>query len=419
MIHAAPPARITRDQLLDMDRNDPLAAFRDAFVLPAGIVYLDGNSLGALPRSAPERLETVIRREWGETLVRAWNQHDWIGMPLRVGSKIARLVGARPQEVVVADSTSVNLFKLLAAALRLRPGRRFVVAADGDFPSDLYVAQGLIELLGGGRALRRVAPDALAAALDDDVAVLSLSHVNYKTGVMHDMAALTRAAHAHGVLVCWDLSHSAGCMPLDLDGCDADFAVGCGYKFLNGGPGAPAFLFVAERLQEEARQPLTGWLGHAAPFEFEPHYRPAPGIARHLCGTPPILGLAALDAALDVLLAADLILVRAKSARLGDLFLQLVAQECAGHDLQVACPQESERRGSQVCLRHPGGYAIVQALITQGVIGDFRTPDVLRFGMAPLYLRYVDLWDAIRILREIMERGTWKSAEFQRRGAVT
>src|SRR5690606_29149439 len=310
----------TRDDCVARDRDDPLAKFRDRFHLPEGVIYLDGNSLGALPRVAAERMRAVVEQEWGRDLIRSWNIHGWIDLPRRAGNKIARLIGAEPGEVIVADSTSVNLFKLLAAALRLRPGRTVIVSERDNFPTDLYVAQGLIDLLGAGHELRLIdRPEDAIDAIDEDVAVVSLTHVNYRTGRIHPMRDLTAAAHRAGALMLWDLCHSAGALPVELGACEADLAVGCGYKYLNGGPGAPAFLYVAERLQDDIRPPLSGWMGHEAPFAFDVDYRPAPGIARNLCGTPAILSLTALDAGLDVLLDADMNEVRAKSLALGDL----------------------------------------------------------------------------------------------------
>jgi kynureninase len=407
-----------------LDRADPLAPLRERFELPPGVVNLDGNSLGPLPRSVPARLREVVEGEWGRDLIRSWNRHGWIDLPRAVGAKIARLIGAAPDEVVVADSTSVGLFKLLAAALELDPERRVVVSEAGNFPTDLYVAQGLartLEALGGPRLeLRTIARRSeLDGALGGDVAVVMLSQVDYRTGELWDLAETTRRIQACGALTLWDLAHSAGAVPVDLAGAGADLAVGCGYKFLNGGPGAPAFMYVAGRHQARLRSPLQGWLGHAAPFAFEPEYRPAAGIARFQAGTPPVLSMAALDAALDAFDGVDLVAVRAKSVALGDLFLELVARECAGQGIEPACPRDGARRGSQVSFRHPEGYAIVQALIARGVIGDFREPDVLRFGLAPLYLRYVDVAEAVRHLREVLETGEWDRQDFKTRAMVT
>jgi kynureninase len=410
---------LVRADAAALDRADTLASFRDCFALPDGIIYLDGNSLGALPKAAAARVAGVVEAEWGVDLIRSWTKHSWIDLPLRVGDKIARLIGARAGEVVVADSTSINLFKLMAAALRLRPNRRVILSESGNFPTDLYVAQGLIELLGGRHELRLVAPENLAAAIDDDVALVSLTHVNYRSGLVHDMAGLTRRAHDAGALVLWDLAHSAGALPVDLSGCDADLAVGCGYKYLNGGPGAPAFLCIAQRLQGEIRMPLTGWLGHAEPFAFETGFRPAPGIARAIVGTPPVLSLAALEVGIDIALEADMAAVRRKSLALSRLFIDLVAQECAGLGLTLASPARDELRGSQVSFAHDEGYAVMQALIARGVIGDFRAPDVLRFGFAPLYQRFVDVWDAVGTLRGILTTREWDRPEFKARAAVT
>ncbi|HKP23329.1 MAG TPA: kynureninase [Dongiaceae bacterium] len=403
----------------DMDTADPLARSHDAFVLPEGVVYLDGNSLGALPKQAEERVRTVITRQWGQDLIKSWNVHDWIGVPARLGGKIARLIGARAGEVLVADSTSLNVFKALHAALGLRPGRSVVLSDNGNFPTDLYMAQGLTELLSDSHRLEVVAPDEIAASLTEDVAVLMLTEVDYRTGRLHDMKALTKAAHDKGALVLWDLAHSAGAFPVDLNGCGADFAVGCGYKYLNGGPGAPAFIYVAERWQGSAEQPLFGWMGHDAPFAFDLDYRPKPGIARFLVGTPPILSLTALEAGLDLFADVELEALRRKSGALGDLFIALVAQELAGSGLGLASPRLASERGSQVSYRHPEGYPIMQALIARGVIGDFRAPDILRFGFAPLYVSFADIWNAVAHLKAVMAAQEWQKPEFRRRAAVT
>ena len=404
---------MTRDELTRLDAVDPLAGFRARFSLPDGVIYLDGNSLGPLPAATPGRIAEVIGDEWGQGLIRSWNDAGWIDRAGRVGNKIGRLIGAAPQSVMVADSTSVNLFKLLSAALRMRPERRVILSEAGNFPTDLYIAEGLADLLGRGHELRCVAPDEIVTHLQPDVAVVMLTEVNYHTGRRHDMAAITAAAHHAGALTLWDLAHSAGAMPVELAACDADLAVGCGYKFLNGGPGAPAFLYVAPRLQAEMIYPITGWLGHAAPFAFEPGFRPAYGIARATVGTPPIISLSALEVGIDLALEADLALVRAKSLRMGEVFAALTAEL----DVTLMTPMGS--RGSQISLAHPDAYAVMQALIERGVIGDFRAPDVLRFGMTPLYTRYADLWDAALVLREILAAETWREPRFHARRAVT
>jgi len=407
---------LTRDDCLKLDAADPLAGRRELFDLPQGVIYLDGNSLGALPRNVPDRLQAAVAQEWGGDLIKSWNTADWIGLPARVGARIAPLIGAAAGEVIAADSTSVNLFKLAAGAMKLRPGRKVIVTEPGNFPTDLYILQGLRDFLGEVE-LRVVEPASLQAALDEDVALLLLTHVHYKTGAVHDMAALTARAHEVGALALWDLSHSAGALAVDLNGCGADLAVGCGYKYLNGGPGAPAFLFIANRLQTTFQTPLTGWMGHAAPFAFSDDYAPAPGVLRGLCGTPSVLALTGLEAALEAFDGVDMGQLRAKSMRLGDLFLDLALERCQGFGL--GCPRAAARRGSQVALTHESGYAIMQALIARGVIGDFRAPDVLRFGFTPLYVRYVDVWDAVDILSDIMASGEWRQARFHEVSAVT
>jgi kynureninase len=411
--------RLTREDCRALDAADPLAEKRNAFALREDVIYLDGNSLGALPSATPARIAAVIEREWGSDLITSWNKHGWIDLPRRVGDKIARLIGAAPGEVMVADSTSINLFKALAAALALNPGRRVILSERDNFPTDLYIAQGLVELLGRQHELRLVAADALAGAIDDETAILLLSHINYRTGAVHDMAALTAAAHAREALAIWDVAHSAGALAVDLGAVKADFAVGCGYKFLNGGPGAPAFVFAAKRHQDSAQQPLSGWLGHAAPFAFESDYRPAPGIDRFICGTPPILSLAALEVGVDLALSVDTALVRAKAMALTDLFVRAVEQQCEGFGRALISPREATRRGSQVSFTHPQAYPVMQALIARGVIGDVRAPDILRFGFAPLYLRFVDAWDAADALREVLATRAWDQPQFHRRAAVT
>ncbi len=409
---------LTREEVVSWDETDPLRSFRDEFDLPEGVLYLDGNSLGALPKRTAARLQQIVAEEWGRGLIRSWNAHDWIRYPRRVGDRIAKILGAAPGQVVAADSTSVNLFKLLGAALGLRAGRSVILSEEENFPTDLYVAQGLSGLLGKGR-LKLVPRADLVSAVDADVAVVTLTHVDFRTGEMHDMKEITRLCHERGALVIWDLSHSAGAVPLHLDRDDVDFAVGCGYKYLNGGPGAPAFLYVAERHQDAIRPPLSGWMGHEAPFAFDTDYRPAPGIERHLCGTPAILAMAALEVGVEIFSRADMEQVRAKSRRMGDLFLRLVEERCGGLGLAPAGPRDSAKRGSQVSLRHEQGYPIMQALIAENVIGDFRAPDILRFGFTPLYLRYVDVWDAVMILKRILESGAWQRSEFQKRQLVT
>ena len=408
-----------RETCLSFDRQDPLAAVRQEFAVPDGVIYLDGNSLGALPRQTVQRLNQVVAEEWGTGLIRSWNAAHWIDAPARIGDKIARLIGANAGEVIVADSTSVNLFKLLAGALRLQPGRHFILTESANFPTDLYIAQGLIDLLDGNQALRVVERGELERALDGSVAILMLTHVDYSSGEIHDMRRLTSAAHQHGTLAVWDLSHSAGAVPVDLNASQVDLAIGCGYKYLNGGPGAPAYLFIAKALQDAMRSPLSGWMGHAAPFAFEPEYRPAPGINRQLAGSPPILSMLALEVAVDLWLKVDRQEGRRKSMALGDLFIALVDDTLRDLGIEVASPREAESRGSQVSLRHKEAYRVMRALIDRGVIGDFRTPDLMRFGFAPLYTRYVDIFDAVSSLREVLITRAWQRPEYATRLTVT
>ncbi|MEO8185825.1 MAG: kynureninase [Burkholderiaceae bacterium] len=426
---------MTRDDCVALDIEDPLAAHRGAFVVPAGVIYLDGNSLGALPLAARDRIARVVEHEWGDGLIRSWNAAHWIELPRRVGTKIAHLVGAQPDEVICADSTSINLFKVLATALRLqalRPQapqvslreRNVILSEKTNFPTDLYVAQGVINLLGQGHELRLVEFDEVADAIDDRTAVVMLTHVNFRTGAMHDMSALTSRAHGAGALTLWDLSHSVGAVPVDLNMAAADFAVGCGYKYLNGGPGAPAFVFVAGRhlaaiADDTYAQPLAGWLGHHAPFEFAVDYRPAASIDRYAVGTPSIIALSALEVGVDTVLAAGIHALRAKSIALTQLFVDLVEQRCAVLGLSLVSPRNAAHRGSQVCLSHPHAYAVMQALINRSVIGDFRAPDIVRFGFAPLYVGYADVWDAVQALHQVLAEHEWQRTEFQTREAVT
>ncbi len=407
------------EEALRLDHQDPLAPCREFFELPPRLAYFDGNSLGPLSLASRLRLRQAAEEEWGKQLVSAWNTAGWIDLPARVGQRIARLVGAGPDEVLVADATSVNLFKLLAAALALRPGRRVLLCQAEQFPSDLYIAQGLAALVGAGAEVRLAPTRELAAALSPEVAVVCCSHVDFRSGELYDMAAIGAAAQAVGALTCWDLSHNAGALPVELNASGADFAVSCGYKFLNGGPGAPSFLYVRKSLQEAATNPLAGWLGHADPFAFAPDYTPAPGIARFACGTPPILSLAALDAALEVFDQADLALIRRKSLELGDFFRELLARRCPGCGFEIVTPEEPERRGSQLSLRHPDAYPLVKALIASGVVPDFRAPDLLRFGLTPLYQRFLDVFQAVETLRRILISGEWREPRFQVRAKVT
>lgn len=407
----------TIDQIRDLDASDPLAPFRDEFELPDGVVYLDGNSLGPLPKTTRPRLNDVVSREWGQDLIRSWNSNDWINAPRRLGDKIATLIGANAGEVICGDTTSINVFKALSAAIQLNPDRQVLLSERGNFPTDAYMMEGLSALSRGHLEARLVDRSDVLNALDESIAVLLLTQTHYKSGELWDMADVTRAAQEKGVRVIWDLSHSAGAFPVDLNGCNADFAVGCGYKYLNGGPGAPAFIFVAQRHQERVFPALSGWLGHQAPFAFDDTYTPASGIDRFQCGTPGILGMAALECGLDLLLQADLQQIRNKSEALGDLFIKLVDENLTGFSL--ASPRLAAHRGSQVSIAHEDGYAIMQALIERGVIGDFRSPDILRFGFTPLYTRFEDVWRAVSEIRDIMQSGAWQDPRFAVKSAVT
>jgi len=405
---------LDRDALLRLDAQDPLGMMRERFDLPDGLIYLDGNSLGALPRATIGRLASVVQGQWGHGLIRSWNDANWIDLPQTVGAKIAPLIGAQPSEVLACDSTSINLHKLAAAAIAQQSPRRVILTDADNFPTDLYVFQSL-----PGVEVRALPAARIPQAIDDQTALVALTQVNYKTGALLDMAAINAVAHRHGALTLWDLSHSAGALAVDLTADQADLAVGCGYKYLNGGPGAPAYLYVAQRHQVWFRSPLAGWMGHAAPFAFDPTYRPDLGIQNALCGTPSILGLCALDAGIDTFDNVDMNALRVKSQALAQIFLQLVEAKLAPFGFGIACPLNAQLRGSQISLRHVEGYAIMQALIGRGVIGDFRTPDILRFGLTPLYLRYVDIIDAVENLFEVMDKKLYRAPQYQLRRAVT
>lgn len=414
----------TRESCVAADRQDPLAPLKARFDLPPGVLYMDGNSLGVLPRAAAARAAEVITQEWGTGLIRSWNTAGWFELPSRLGDKLAGLLGAREGELVITDTTSLNIFKALAASLRIQqkrqPRRRVILSERDNFPTDLYMIQGMIDLLQQGYEMRLIDDDLpLDRALDEDVAVVLLSHVNYRSGQMHDMAAVTRQAHERGALVIWDLAHAAGAVPVDLNGADADYAVGCTYKYLNGGPGSPAFIWVAPRHIPDFWQPLSGWWGHQRPFDMTVAYEPAGGIRRYLCGTQPIVSLAMVECGLDVAREADMAEVRKKSLALADLFIALVEERCAGHPLTLVTPRDHAQRGSHVSLRHPNGYEVMQALIARGLIGDYREPEVLRFGLTPLYFGYADVWDAVEILKDVLDSKAWDKPEFKQRSAVT
>lgn len=415
---------ITLEQCQAWDAADELAGLREQFDLPEGRIYLDGNSLGALPRNALARAQDVIRREWGRDLINSWNTADWWNLPTRLGDQLAPIVGADAGEIVVTDTTSTNLFKVLAAAMRMQQeadaGRKVIIAERDAFPTDLYVIQGFIESFGQGCSLQLIdGPDELQTAVTNNTAAVVLSHVNYRTGYLWDMQAANDLIHDRNALVIWDLCHAAGAVPVGLKATDSDFAISCTYKYLNGGPGAPAMLWVHPRHMNRFQQPLSGWWGHAKPFDMAPEYAAADGIRRYLCGTQPIVSMSLIACGLEVFEQTDMQAIRRKSLALTDLFVDLVAQECAGEDLTLVTPTAHERRGSHVSFRHPQGYAIVQALIARGVIGDYREPEVMRFGVTPLYLRHVDVWNAVQHLQAVLANREWSKPEFQERGEVT
>ncbi|MBZ9734491.1 kynureninase [Mesorhizobium sp. CA18] len=403
-----------------MDAADPLRAMRDRFVLPEDVIYLDGNSLGAASVDAFSEIETAARQEWARDLIRAWNTAGWFDMPIELGDQLGRLIGAKPGQTVVCDTTSINIYKVLHAALTMRPERSVIVAEGDSFPTDLYMAEGVASTR-PGTVLRLEGADAptIEELVDDRVAVILVNHVNYKSGRLRDMAALTRKAQEAGALIVWDLCHTAGALPVDLDGSNADFAIGCTYKYLNGGPGSPAFIYAANRHHRDIRQPLSGWWGHARPFAFEQGYAAGTGIRRFLCGTQPVLSMRALKGALDMWNDVDIRAVRRKSVALTDLFIRLVEAKCGGFGLELESPRNGAERGSQVSFAHPHGYQVMRALIERGVIGDFRAPSTIRFGFTPLYVGYRDVWDAVEMLEDILRTGIWQDARFAVKTTVT
>ena len=394
--------KITLDDVREMDRIDPFRGKREEFLLPEGVIYLDGNSLGALPIAVKARIRDVTENEWGKSLISGWDKHGWVALPRKVGDKIARLIGANHGEVVVTESTSINLFKAVTAALQVGPKRGTILTEEGNFPTDLYVLEAIERCSGGKVKIKRVARDDLMSSLDQDVAILTLTHANYKTSVRHDIAALTARAKEAGALTVWDLSHSAGALPVDLNGCGADFAIGCGYKFLNGGPGGSGYIFVAKRHQNKILPTLAGWMGHVRPFDFSGHYEPVSGIARQLTGTPFVIGVAALDAALEVFEGVDMEAVGEKAGKLGDLFIELVEKECP--EVKLACPRKASEHTSQVTFNHPEAQKIMAEVVKRGVVADFRPADVMRFGLAPLYNSYEDVYNAVLTLKEIFKK---------------
>ena len=403
-----------------MDAADPLRAMRDRFVLPEGVIYLDGNSLGAASINVFDEIETAARQEWAWDLIRAWNTARWFDMPVELGDRLGRLIGAAPGQSVVSDTTSINIYKVLHAALAMRPERSVIVAEGDSFPTDLYMAEGVASTRPDSvLRLEGVHAPTIEELVDDRVAVILVNHVNYKSGRLRDMAALTRKAHEAGALIVWDLCHTAGALPVDLDGSNADFAIGCTYKYLNGGPGAPAFIYAAKRHHGDIRQPLSGWWGHARPFAFEQGYAAGTGIRRFLCGTQPVLSMRALKGALDLWDDVDMTAVRRKSVALTDLFIRLVEGKCGGFGLELESPRNGAERGSQVSFTHPHGYQVMRALIERGVIGDFRAPSTMRFGFTPLYVSYRDVWHAVGVLEDILRTGAWREARFAVKTTVT
>jgi kynureninase len=405
--------------VVDLDASDPLAAFRDRFLIPDGVIYMNGNSLGPLSRDAKERMDYVVSNEWGNELIRGWNSAGWYELPWRLGDKIGRLIGAASGETVVCDSTSVNLFKAVAAAFSMRPGRNKIVTEAGNFPTDLYILDGLRGFVGEDCVVDIRPREEVADAIDSETAVVVLTHVHYVSGALFPMADITAKAHAAGALAVWDLSHSVGAVQTRLNDADVDFAVGCGYKHLNGGPGAPAFIFAAKRHHAEMHQPLSGWFGHARPFEFADDYQPADNVRRLLSGTTGVLGASALEAGVGLMLEADPDAMQEKREKLSSLFQQLIAEGCAGHGLELASPDKAADRGAHISYRHEHGYAVMQNLIDRGVIGDFRAPDYMRFGFSPLFMRYGDVKRAVNVLREILNSQSYKNPEYQNRNAVT
>lgn len=402
------------EDVIALDKADPLANKRLEFDLPENTIYLDGNSLGALPKSVKSRLSEVVSQQWGCDLVKSWNSHNWIDLPITVGEKIAPIIGAAPGQVICCDSTSINLFKVLSAALTLNSERTRVLSTKDNFPTDLYMVQGLSDLLGQDLCqLHMVDEQDIQQSLTDSVAVLLLTQVNFRTGKLLDMEKLTRLAHQKGILVIWDLAHSAGALPVALDKCQVDFAVGCGYKYLNGGPGAPAFLYVANRHQSAVKQPLSGWMGHANPFSFDPDYQASPNIHQFQCGTPSVISMSALDAALDVWLDVDMFQIKNKSEALTGVFMHLVQLHECLNDLILCSPAADELRGSQLAFSHKDAFSICQALIEKGVIADFRAPNIIRFGFTPLYTSFEEVWKAVTILAKLVRSKLYQERRFK------
>ena len=412
---------LTREDFIKLDTLDSIKKVREQFALPKDVIYFDGNSLGPLPKNTIKSLDSVIQREWGDGLIRSWNDENWINLPRNLGNQIAPLIGAKEGEVIVVDSTSVNLFKVLSSALMLNKNRKVIVSEAANFPSDLYILEGVNNMFGESyeRCLIDEGDDEIEKYIDSSTAVVVLSHINYKTGRITDIKKITTFAHEKGALVVWDISHSVGVLPMNLHDLGVDFAVGCTYKHLNGGPGAPGFLFVHSSLIEKVSQPLTGWLGHIKPFDFEVEYKPANDINKFICGTPPIIAYKAIESGLEIFKDLSIIEIREKSTKLSEMFIQLMQQECTEFGFTLFSPKNSEHRGSQISFLHENAYSIIQALISHGIIGDYREPNVMRFGISPLYMRFEDVWNAITCLREIMQTGEWQSEKFKNKNYVT
>lgn len=410
---------LTREDFIALDNEDVLAPFAEEFHIPNGMIYLDGNSLGAMPKAAMARVKEVIEKEWGEDLIKSWMKAGWFNLVETLGNKTAPLIGADKGEVIYCDSTGLNVYKLVAAGLDMRPDRKQIVMEGSNFPTDNYVVQGLIKQLDKGHEIRFAEQNEIFDAIDEDVAVVCLTHVHYKTGYLHDMKKITAKAHSVGAIVVWDLCHSAGALPVDLNYCNVDMAVGCSYKYLNGGPGSQAFVFVAKRHFGKAKQPLTGWWSHAAPFAFERDYRPRGDIRQMSTGTEPIIPIATAEVGIDIFLRADMDEIRKKSLKLTDLFIELIEQRLGEYGFSLATPLDHTYRGSQVSVHSENGFAIMQAMIAENVIGDFRAPDIMRFGFTPLYVSYVNVWDAVEILKNIMDEKRWDKSEFKQMGTVT
>ncbi|MBT6466151.1 MAG: kynureninase [Kordiimonadaceae bacterium] len=410
---------ISKNEIQKMDREDPIREFKEKFHLPKGIIYMDGNSLGALPIATQKVISDTVSNEWGDGLITSWLDANWVNSPERIGNKIASCIGAKDGEVTVCDSTSVNLFKILVAALQINNSREVILSEQGNFPTDLYIMDGIKKLFKNKIETKIVDPKKLLDALDENVSVLLLTQVHYKTGLIKDMEKITKKAHEVGALIVWDLSHSAGSIPLDLNGCNVDFATGCGYKFLNGGPGAPAFLFAASRHHTKCVPVLSGWFGHSNPFEFTDDYFPAQDVRMFLSGTPPVLGLKALEVGVDIFCSADIEKLRDKAKKLGALFIKLLNEKCSQYEFEIISPIEDNLRGGHVSLSHKNGYAIMQAVKEKGLIGDFRAPSVLRFGITPLYMTYENIFEAIEIISKVMDSKEWDNPEYMVRAEVT